>query len=128
MKVIADNWNHSGPKFGEVYSSEFDYRVFLQDEKWLLDGLYSDLATMTPEELYKALEGLFCAAERHYKGMLLWYQNEYNHILANDSVSGSRFLGFLMDYQQLMNKTPHEWLRDSILGQAIEKHLRGDRN
>lgn len=123
MKVIADSWNRSGPSFGEKISSDLDYRVFLQDEIWPLDGIYQDLTTLTRQELFVALEGLFCAAERHYNGMLHWYEDQYQQILSNNSVSGALFLGFLVDYQALMSKTPHQWLRDSILGQTMEERL-----
>lgn len=123
MKVISDSWNRSGPSFGEVISSDLDYRVFLQDEIWPLSGIYQDLTTLTRQEVFTALEGLFCAAERHYKGMIQWYEDQYHQILSNNSVSGALFLGFLVDYQTLMTKTPHQWLRDSILGRTMDERL-----
>jgi hypothetical protein len=123
VKVISDTWNHSVPRFGEVNSSDLDYRVFLQDEKWPQDGLFQDLATMTPDELFKALEELYCGAERHYKGMLQWYEDQYRYLLTSNLATGSLFLGFLVDYQSVMNKNPHQWLRDSILGQGFKERL-----
>ena len=99
-----------------------DYRIFRQGEKWANDGVYSDLVTMTPEELFRTLEGLFCGAERYYQGMKQWYQNRTQQILPNESVS--RLLGFFMDYHRMLNAAPHEWLRDSPLCQALEKRLK----